>query len=186
MEKGQVTTRIRLCKLQTQSSIAGWEVDVHTFKKGHPLSADHPIFNANEAPSQPRPPTNQTANLQIQSPPSVSTSRHGSSPSHAHQALPPPSAPARHIQQQPVSYGGPGYANLPSHGEDIRRLMEECTAAQESARLLGDALVYTRPEELDYKPVIRVSNLFGCDDKLLVLTGCCRNFMARFSMRMNH
>ncbi|OXG10852.1 hypothetical protein C361_06890 [Cryptococcus neoformans Tu259-1] len=122
---------------------------------GHPLSADHPIFNTNEAPSQPRPPTNQTANLQIQSPPSVSTSRHGSSPSHAHQALPPPSAPARHIQQQPASYGGPGYANLPSHGEDIRRLMEECTAAQESARLLGDALVYTRPEELDYKPVIR-------------------------------
>lgn len=41
--------------------------------------------------------------------------------------------------------------------------MEECTAAKESARLLGDALVYTRPEELDHKPVIRVSNIFGCD-----------------------
>lgn len=122
---------------------------------GHPLSADHPIFNTNEAPPQPRHPANQMANLQIQSPPSVSTSRQGSSPSHVHQALPPPSAPARHIQQQPAAYGGPGYANLPSHGEDIRRLMEECTAARESARLLGDALIYTRPEELDHKPVIR-------------------------------
>ncbi|KIR27383.1 hypothetical protein I307_05570 [Cryptococcus deuterogattii 99/473] len=94
------------------------------------------------------------ANLQIQSPPSISTSWHGSSPSHVHQALSPPPAPVRHIQQQPA-YGGPGYVNLPSHGEDIRRLMEECTAAKESARLLGDALVYTRPEELDHKPVIR-------------------------------
>ncbi|KIR78097.1 hypothetical protein I305_04739 [Cryptococcus gattii E566] len=121
---------------------------------GHPLSADHPIFNTNELPSQPQPPTNQIANLQIQSPPSISTSWHGSSPSHVHQALSPPPAPVRHIQQQPA-YGGPGYANLPSHGEDIRRLMEECTAAKESARLLGDALVYTRPEELDHKPVIR-------------------------------
>ncbi|KIR70398.1 hypothetical protein I310_05644 [Cryptococcus deuterogattii CA1014] len=94
------------------------------------------------------------ANLQIQSPPSISTSWHGSSPSHVHQALSPPPAPVRHIQQQPA-YGGPGYVNLPSHGEDIRRLMEECMAAKESARLLGDALVYTRPEELDHKPVIR-------------------------------
>lgn len=64
--------------------------------------------------------------------------------------------------------------------------MEECTAARESARLLGDALIYTRPEELDHKPVIRVSIFFGYDDTLLVLTECCRNSMARFSMRMSH
>ena len=49
---------------------------------------------------------------------------------------------------------GPEYANLPDHGEDMRRLLEECTAAKESARVLAEALVFTRPEELEDKPLI--------------------------------
>ena len=51
---------------------------------------------------------------------------------------------------------GPGYPALPSHHDDIRRLMEDCTAAKESARVLAEALVYTRPEELKHKPIIGV------------------------------
>lgn len=51
--------------------------------------------------------------------------------------------------------GGPTYADLPDHHEDMRRLIEECTAAKESARVLQEALVYTRPEELEHKAVIR-------------------------------
>ena len=54
-------------------------------------------------------------------------------------------------------HGGPGYANLPSHTDDIRRLIEESTAAKESARVLAEALVFTRPEDLEQKPIIRVS-----------------------------
>jgi hypothetical protein len=52
---------------------------------------------------------------------------------------------------------GPGYSALPSHGDDIRRLVEESTAGKESARVLQEALVFTRPDELDSKPIIRVS-----------------------------
>lgn len=51
---------------------------------------------------------------------------------------------------------GPGYANLPSHSEDMRRLIEESTAGKEAARVLSEALVYSRPEELELKPIIRV------------------------------
>ena len=53
-----------------------------------------------------------------------------------------------------LDYGGPGYENLPSHQEDIHRLINESTAAKETAHLLQDALVFTRPDELASKPVI--------------------------------
>lgn len=52
---------------------------------------------------------------------------------------------------------GPGYAALPSHKDDMRRLLEESTAAKESARVLAEALVFTRPDELEDKPIIKVS-----------------------------
>lgn len=55
--------------------------------------------------------------------------------------------------------GGPGYAHLPSHQDDIRRLIEESTAAKESARVLAEALVFTRPEDLDSKPIIKVRSI---------------------------
>lgn len=53
--------------------------------------------------------------------------------------------------------GGPGYADLPSHGEDVKKLGDECNAAREAARVLSEALVFTRPDELDSKPIIQVS-----------------------------
>jgi hypothetical protein len=37
--------------------------------------------------------------------------------------------------------------------------MEECTAAKEAATVLAEALVYTRPNELEHKPIIAVSEL---------------------------
>ena len=49
---------------------------------------------------------------------------------------------------------GPAYASLPNHSDDIRRLHEESVAAKESARVLTEALVYTRPEDLHSKPII--------------------------------
>lgn len=49
---------------------------------------------------------------------------------------------------------GPAYAALPNHSDDIRRLLEESIAAKESARVLTEALVYTRPEDLASKPII--------------------------------
>lgn len=67
--------------------------------------------------------------------------------------------PQHNRAPSPLHNGGPGYAHLPSHGDDIRRLVEECTAAKESARVLAEALVYTRPHELDSKPIIRVRKL---------------------------
>ena len=53
---------------------------------------------------------------------------------------------------------GPGYANLPSHQDDMKRLIDESMAAKESATLLQEAVVFTRPEELANKPIIRVSS----------------------------
>ncbi|ORX33522.1 hypothetical protein BD324DRAFT_639653 [Kockovaella imperatae] len=61
----------------------------------------------------------------------------------------PPPVPIRQPHNR-----GPGYAALPDHGEDLRRLLEECTAARESARVLAEALVFTRPDELEHKPLI--------------------------------
>ncbi|KAK4683955.1 hypothetical protein P7C73_g6253, partial [Tremellales sp. Uapishka_1] len=90
-------------------------------------------------------------------PQSLPASRYPSSPSLQQLAdlslnPPPPSKPLR--PSSPGSFG-PGYARLPDHGEDMRRLMDECTAAKETARVLSDALVYTKPEELESKDVIR-------------------------------
>jgi hypothetical protein len=51
---------------------------------------------------------------------------------------------------------GPAYAALPNHSDDIRRLLEETIAAKESARVLTEALVFTRPEDLPSKPIIKV------------------------------
>lgn len=48
---------------------------------------------------------------------------------------------------------------MPNHSEDMMRLIEESTAAQESARVLTEALVYSRPEDLEHKPIIRVSRI---------------------------
>jgi len=69
----------------------------------------------------------------------------------------PPPLPQR--GQSPHHMAGLGHANVPSHGEDIRRLMDECTAAREAATVLAEALVFTRPNELELKPVIRVSHM---------------------------
>lgn len=84
-------------------------------------------------------------------------SRTGSSPSVGHMLSgPPPPIPSR--GRSPEHFG-PGYAHLPSHNDDMRRLTDECIAAKESARVLSEALVYTRPDELELKPVIRVSRV---------------------------
>ena len=67
--------------------------------------------------------------------------------------------PVPHRGPNPMQMGGPGYASLPNHGDDVRRLVEESTAAKESSRVLSEALVYTRPEELEQKPVIKVGQI---------------------------
>ncbi|WVQ83898.1 hypothetical protein IAT38_006042 [Cryptococcus sp. DSM 104549] len=130
---------------------------------GSPLPADHPILNpevsiiptsqpyaaAHPQAAYPPPPTAQMASLAVRSQP---PSRHGSSPSLQQQALPPPPPIP---QRMPANYAGPGYANLPNHREDTRRLMEECTAAKETAKLLSEAVVFTQPAELAHKPIVR-------------------------------
>lgn len=91
-------------------------------------------------------------------PPSVPVSRPGSQPSLQRLSL------ADHrfgggqqIIQPTAPYGGgPGYQHLPDHKEDMRRLMEECTAAKESARVLAESIVFTQPAELQHKPIIKV------------------------------
>jgi hypothetical protein len=80
--------------------------------------------------------------------------------------------------QQRDQPAGPGYANLPSHSDDMRRLIEESTAGKEAARVLSEALVYSRPEDLDQRPVIRVSRL-----NMASLTG--RNSTTSASMPMS-
>lgn len=91
-------------------------------------------------------------------PPSLAGSRRPSSPSIQHygiddRSVPPPMAfrppsPGRH---------GPAYANLPNHDVDMRRLTDESTAGKEAASLLTEALVFTRPDELELKPIVQVS-----------------------------
>ncbi|KAK8846581.1 hypothetical protein IAR55_005667 [Kwoniella newhampshirensis] len=117
---------------------------------GNPLPSDHPIFNP-EPFQQPRMPNAYGA-----TPQSVPVSRRPSSPSLQHlflnQGLPPPAVPQHN---PPPNNFGPRYTDLPNHNDDVNRLMDECTAARESARVLSEALVYTRPEDLEHKPVIR-------------------------------
>ncbi|WRT65209.1 uncharacterized protein IL334_002152 [Kwoniella shivajii] len=119
---------------------------------GNPLPIDHPIFS-------PEAFYGQRPNQGFTGPPahSLPGSRRPSSPSlqnlssQQNSGLPPP--PNRR-GPSPSRYGGPGYANLPSHGDDVKRLTDECTAAKESARVLSEALVFTRPEDIDHKPII--------------------------------
>ena len=40
--------------------------------------------------------------------------------------------------------------------EDRRRLLQECEVGSGNARLLGDALVYAKPENLKDMPLVRV------------------------------
>ncbi|ORY24881.1 hypothetical protein BCR39DRAFT_545694 [Naematelia encephala] len=111
---------------------------------GKPLPADHPLYT---------PDSFYTAH--ITPPNSLPSSRRPSSPpSLSHlgpndRSVPPPLP----IRGPSPTFGG--YAQLPNHGEDMRRLTDECIAAKESARVLMEALVYTRPEELELKPIIR-------------------------------
>ncbi|WVQ68769.1 uncharacterized protein L199_006978 [Kwoniella botswanensis] len=118
---------------------------------GNPLPVDHPIFS-------PEPFYAQRHNQTYSNPQSFPGSRRPSSPSLSQLPLQqtnqgyPPALPQRGAS--PGHYGGPRYADLPSHGEDLRRLIDECTAAKESARVLSEALVFTKPEELEHKPVI--------------------------------
>ncbi|WVQ97500.1 hypothetical protein IAU59_004614 [Kwoniella sp. CBS 9459] len=118
---------------------------------GNPLPADHPIFGGepmypNQVQWSQRPPShaNSLGGRRASSP---SLQQHQS----AQQGMQPPAIPPRGAS--PGKFGH-GYTDLPSHGEDIRRLVDECTAAKESARVLTEALVYTRPEELEHKPII--------------------------------
>lgn len=67
-------------------------------------------------------------------------------------------APVPHRGHSPLHMSGPGYAHLPNHSDDVRRLVDECTAAREAARVLAEALVFTRPHELEQKPIIGVSS----------------------------
>lgn len=91
----------------------------------------HPLFAADELTQPPSAPYTQ-ANSRRGSEPMVDNNR-APSPDHRH---------------------GPAYAALPNHSDDIRRLHEESIAAKESARVLTEALVFTRPEDLSSKPII--------------------------------
>ncbi|WWC87356.1 uncharacterized protein L201_002245 [Kwoniella dendrophila CBS 6074] len=119
---------------------------------GNPLPADHPIFS-------PEAFYNQRPTQAYSNPSTGPGSRRPSSPSLQHLSLLPQNQgllpPSAQRGPSPGNYGGPGYTNLPNHGEDIRKLTDECTAAKESARVLSEALVFTKPEDLDHKPVIQ-------------------------------
>lgn len=111
--------------------------------QGVPLPDDHPmIIPDNFYAPNPHPAFE-----------AVSRSRRGSSSSLRH-------LEAVQYQQRgtspPRRYGGPDYGSLPDHSEDVRRLRDESTAAKEAARVLQEALVFTRPDELDEKPIIKV------------------------------
>ena len=81
-----------------------------------------------------------------------------------------------------LRYNGPAYAALPNHSDDIRRLIEECIAAKESARVLTEALVFTRPEDLPSKPIIKVRGFYGIRSWRLTI----RNSIENASWPMNH
>nr|XP_019008923.1 uncharacterized protein I206_06610 [Kwoniella pini CBS 10737]OCF47704.1 hypothetical protein I206_06610 [Kwoniella pini CBS 10737] len=115
---------------------------------GNPLPADHPIFS-------PEPFYPQRQAYHYASPDqSFPSSRRASSPSLQYLSANHQDIPNGDQRGPSPNYGGPRYANLPNHGEDIRRLVDECTAAKESARVLSEALIFTGPDELEQKPVI--------------------------------
>lgn len=105
--------------------------------------------NANANAGIPTPHVPGTVQPPISNPPSR---RPTEQPSSLQSRLPSGAPPVRSGSPR----AGPGYANLPDHQEDVRRLIEECTAGKESARVLTEALVYTRPDELEHKGVIKV------------------------------
>jgi hypothetical protein len=104
---------------------------------------------------KPLPADNQTFQPEAMYPTRLFDGPYGTPPVSRTGSSPPPS-PSR--GRSPERFG-PGYAHLPSHNDDMRRLTDECIAAKESARVLSEALVYTRPDELELKPVIRVSRV---------------------------
>lgn len=123
------------------------------YEQGVPMPSDHQLYAPNDlyAPQMPN-----TYSTHPPSPSALPPSRRPSSPNMQHLSLNDRSV------APPVPMRGPspvfgGYAQLPNHHEDMRRLTDECTAAKESARVLAEALVFTRPEELAQKPVIQVS-----------------------------
>ena len=125
--------------------------------KGMPLPADHHLYATEPIFAVGFPYSNSPNPSE---PNSLAGSRRPSSPSLQHLALDDRSIPLPIPLRAPspsVNRFGPGYAQLPNHGEDMRRLMEECTAARESARVLSEAVIFTRPEDLERKPIIRVS-----------------------------
>ena len=143
MEEGEAPSRVGLCKYSYSLSLAATETS-----QGHPLPANHPLF----APEPFLAPGGLNMSHRLP---------RASSPSQQYFAADDRSVPPPVMMRgpSPVNHG-PGYAQLPNHGEDMRKLMEESTAARESARVLSEALVYTRPEELAAKPIIQVSAYF--------------------------
>jgi len=125
--------------------------------KGSPLPTDFQAFNPENFYARGMAPFDSNSLPSV--PSSFNPSRRASSPNGGmlgvnDRSVPPP---VPHRGPSPLHMGGgPGYANLPSHGDDMRRLVDECTAAKESARVLAEALVFTSPEELDKKPIIKV------------------------------
>lgn len=131
-------------------------VEYLTDRQGIPLPADFSAFTPENFYAH-REPGSFDSGALPSVPSSFAGSRRPSSPNALgpnDRSVPPP---LPHRVASPLHMGGPGYANLPNHSDDIRRLVEECTAARESARVLAEALVFTRPHELDSKPIIRVS-----------------------------
>ncbi|KAL7423319.1 hypothetical protein Q5752_002620 [Cryptotrichosporon argae] len=106
----------------------------------------------------------------------------GSSPPSSREPSRPPSQPtAAYMRAQSPNHFGPTYAHLLDHNEDIRRLVNECNSAKETARLLHESLVYTKPEELEYKPVIKefYTKCFAAHDSLTSAMGWAQSEAAR-------
>ena len=119
-----------------------------------PLPSDHHLYTP-ETQFTARFPDTFTADLTP--PESAPSSRRGSSAQHTTARNTPAPAALSRTRSPAYAQGGPQYEHLTSHEEDMRRLIDECTAAKESARVLAEALIYTRPDELEQKPIIRVS-----------------------------
>ena len=122
-----------------------------SFIQGVPLPEDHQIY-------VPQPTYANGFSSYASEPPSLAGSRRPSPPSLQNVPLDDRSfLPPMPLPMPSPRHFGPGYAQLPDHGEDMRRLGNECIAAKESARVLSEALVFTRPDELESKPIIGVN-----------------------------
>lgn len=129
MEEGEIASRARNGE-STSSSYQHGSVLDWADKQGQPIPPKHHLYASDNLP---RPEYSTPA------------SRRGSEPMQDQRSKTPD-----------LRYNGPAYAALPNHSDDIRRLIEECVAAKESARVLTEALVFTRPEDLPSKPIIKV------------------------------